>query len=105
LLSKYVRNKIHKNIVLPVVLYGCETWSFTLREEHRLRVFADRVLRKTCGSKRDEVQESGEDYITRNFMILTKYYSGDQIKISEMGGSCSTYGRQERCTQLFGGET
>jgi len=40
---------------LPVVLYGCETWSLTLREEHRLRVFENRVLRKVFGPKRDEV--------------------------------------------------
>jgi hypothetical protein len=39
----------------PVVLYGCETWSLTLREEHRLRVFENRVLRRTFGPKRDEV--------------------------------------------------
>jgi hypothetical protein len=38
-----------------VVLYGCETWSLTLREEHRLRVFENRVLRRICGPKRDEV--------------------------------------------------
>jgi hypothetical protein len=41
--------------VLPVVLYGCETWSLTLREKHRLRVFENRVLRRIFGSKRDEV--------------------------------------------------
>jgi hypothetical protein len=42
--------------VFPVVLYGCETWSLTLREEHRLRVFENRVLRRIFGSKRDEVR-------------------------------------------------
>ena len=42
-------------IILPVVLYGCETWSLTLREEHRLRVFENRVLRGIFGPKRDEV--------------------------------------------------
>jgi hypothetical protein len=41
--------------MLPVVLYGCETWSLTLREEHRLRVFENRVLRRIFGPKRDEV--------------------------------------------------
>ena len=40
---------------MPVVLYGCETWSLTLREEHRLRVFENRVLRKIFGPKSDEV--------------------------------------------------
>jgi hypothetical protein len=43
LLSSYVKVKIYKTIILPVVLYGCETWSLTLREEHRLRVFENRV--------------------------------------------------------------
>jgi hypothetical protein len=47
--------KIHKTIILPVVLYGCETWSLTLREEYRLRVFENRVLRKIFEPKRDEV--------------------------------------------------
>jgi hypothetical protein len=46
LLSRNVKVKIHKTIILPVVLYGCETWSVTLREEHRLRVFENRVLRR-----------------------------------------------------------
>jgi hypothetical protein len=43
-------------IILPVVLYGCETWALTLREEHRLRVFENRVLRNIFGPKRDEVK-------------------------------------------------
>jgi hypothetical protein len=43
------------NLILPVVLYGSETWSLTLREEHRLKVFETRVLRRIFGSKRDEV--------------------------------------------------
>jgi hypothetical protein len=47
--------KIYETIILPVVLYGCETWSLTLREEHRLRVFKNRMLRRISGSKRDEV--------------------------------------------------
>jgi hypothetical protein len=50
-----VKIKIYKTIILPVVLYGCETWSLTLREEHRLRVFENRVLRRIFGLKRYEV--------------------------------------------------
>jgi hypothetical protein len=46
LLSKNLKIKIYKTIILPVVLYGCETWSLTLRDEHRLRVFENRVLRR-----------------------------------------------------------
>jgi hypothetical protein len=47
--------KVYRSIILPVVLYGCETWSLTLREESRLGVFENRVLRRIFGPKRDEV--------------------------------------------------
>jgi hypothetical protein len=55
LLSRNVNVKIYKTIILPVVLYVCETWSLTLREQNRLRVFENRVLRRISGPKRDEV--------------------------------------------------
>jgi hypothetical protein len=55
LLSKNVKVKIYKTIILPVFLYGCETWSLTLREEHKLRVFENRILRRIFGPKKDEV--------------------------------------------------
>jgi hypothetical protein len=55
LLYKKLKIKIYRTIILPVVLYGCETWSLTLREERRLRVFEDRVLMRVFGPKRDEV--------------------------------------------------
>jgi hypothetical protein len=55
LLSRNVKVKIYKTIILPVVLYGCETWSLTLIEENRLGVFENRVLRRIFGPKRDEV--------------------------------------------------
>jgi hypothetical protein len=53
LLSKKVKVKMHKTIILRVVLYWCETWSLTLREEHRLRVFENRVLRGIFGPRRE----------------------------------------------------
>jgi hypothetical protein len=53
--SKHVKIKIFKTLILPVVLYGCETWSLILREEHRLRVFENRVLRRIFGPKRGEM--------------------------------------------------
>jgi len=56
--SKNIEIKIYRNIILPFVLYECETWSLTLREERRLRVFENRVLRRISGPKRDKV--SGE---------------------------------------------
>jgi hypothetical protein len=55
LLSRNLKVKCKKTIILSVVLYGCETWSLTLREEHRLRVFENRVLRGIFGPKGDEV--------------------------------------------------
>jgi hypothetical protein len=54
LLSRNIKVKIYKTVILPVVLFGCETWSFTLREDHRLKVFENRMLRRIFGPKRDE---------------------------------------------------
>ena len=51
-IQKFI-DKIYRTVVLPVVLYGCETWSLTLRDERRLRVFENRVLRRIFGPKRD----------------------------------------------------
>jgi len=55
LLSKNLKIEIYRTIILPVVLYGCETCSLSLRKKLRLRVFENRVLRRMFGSKRDEV--------------------------------------------------
>jgi hypothetical protein len=55
LLSRNLKVKIYKTIILPVVLSGCETRSLILRQEHRLKVFENRVLRRIFGPKRDEV--------------------------------------------------
>jgi hypothetical protein len=55
LLFKNIRSKIYRTVIFPVVLYGCETWSPTLREGHKLRVFENVVLRKIFGPKEDEV--------------------------------------------------
>ena len=54
-LSQNFKIKIYRTIILPVVLYGCETWSLRLREERKLRVFENSVLRRIFGPKRDEV--------------------------------------------------
>jgi hypothetical protein len=53
-ISKNLKIKIYKTVILPVMLYGCEAWSLTLGEEHRLRVFENRVLRRIFGPKREE---------------------------------------------------
>jgi len=55
LVSKNIKIKIYRTVILPVVLYGCETWSLTLKEGRRLRVLENRVLRRIFRPKRDEV--------------------------------------------------
>ena len=78
MLSKNLKIKIYRSIILPVVLYGCETWLLTLREERRLRVFENRVLRRIFGPKRDEVtkewrklhiEELNELYCSPNIVV------------------------------------
>jgi hypothetical protein len=79
LLSKNVKIRIYKTIILPVVLYGCEIWSLTLREERRLRVFENRVLRRIFGPKRDEA--TGEWRELHNEEIRDLYSSPSIIRI------------------------
>ncbi|KAJ4428380.1 hypothetical protein ANN_24399 [Periplaneta americana] len=78
LLSKNLKVRIYKTVILPVVLYGCETWTLTLREEHRLRVFENEVLRKIFGAKRDEV--TGEWRKLHNIELYAFYSSPDIIR-------------------------
>jgi hypothetical protein len=79
LLSKNVKIKIYRTIILPVVLYGCESWSLTLREEYRLRVFENRVLRRIFGPKRDEVTGEWRRLHNREFYAL--YFSPNIIRV------------------------
>jgi hypothetical protein len=94
---------IYRTIILAVILYGCETWSLTLCEERRLRVFENRVLRVIFGAKRDELTGIGENFIMKSFMVctLTQYFSSDKIENNEIGGACSTDGERERRVQGF----
>jgi hypothetical protein len=73
-----VKVNIYKTTILPVVLYGCETWSVTLREEHRLRVFENRVLRGIFGPKGDEV--TGEWRKLHSGELRNLYSSADIIR-------------------------
>jgi hypothetical protein len=79
LLFKNVEIRIFKIINFIVVLYGCETWSLTLSEEHRLRVFENRVLRRLLGPKRDEVM--GEWRKLHNEELRYLYSSPSIIRI------------------------
>ena len=99
LLSKNLKIKIYRTIILPVVLYGCETWSLTLREEGSLRVFENRVLRRTFGPKRDEItgeweklhnEELNDLYSSPNTFWATKSrrmrWAGHVARMGERGG-------------------
>ena len=77
--SPYIKIKISRSIILPVVLYGCETWSLTLRVERRLRVFENRVLRRVFGPKRDEV--TGERRKLHNEELNDLYCSPNIVRV------------------------
>jgi hypothetical protein len=86
-------------------LYGCETWSLTLKEEHRLRVLENRVLKRIFGPKREEVaggwrrlhnEKLHKLYASPNIIRVRK------IKENEMDRTCNTHGKDEKCVLNFG---
>ena len=79
LLCRGIKIKMYRTIILPVVLYGCETWSLALREECRLRVLENRVLRTVFGLKRDEV--TGEWRRLHNEELNDLYCSPNIIRV------------------------
>jgi hypothetical protein len=102
---------LYVSLGFTVILFkhGNMMQSLTLREEHRLRVCENRVLRRIFGGiKRDEVTgRIGENYIIRSLMICIPHpiLFGDKIEKSEMSRACSTYGGEERHIHGFGEET
>jgi hypothetical protein len=96
LLLKNVGIIIYKTIILPLVLYGCETWSLTLKEEHKLRCFENRVLRRIFGPKKDEVTRRWRKLLSEE---LPNLYSLPSIirmvKSDEMGKTWSSNGKHE----------
>ena len=86
---------MYRTIILHV-FYGCDAWSLTLREERRLRVFENKVLRGIFGPKREEVTEERRRLHNKGFMhvLLTRYHSGDQINKDVIGKACSTHGKR-----------
>jgi len=77
--TQKLKIEIYRTIILPVVLYGCETWSLTLRDERRLRVFENRVLRRIFGPKRDEV--TGEWRKLHNEEVNNLYSSPNIVRV------------------------
>jgi len=71
--------KIFRTVILPVILYGCESWSTTLADEHKLRVFENKILRKIYGPKRDEM--TGEWRRLHNDELYGLYDSPNVVKI------------------------
>jgi len=83
--------------MLLVVFYGCETWSLILRDEHRLGVFKNRVLRRKFVPKREEVVGGWRRLRNKELQI--------QVKEAESGGACSTHGSDEKFIQNFSQKT
>ena len=95
LLLKNLKIKIYRTIILPLVLYGCEAWSLTLRKERKQRVFDNMVLRRIFGPRRDEV--TGEWRRFHNEELNDLFSSPNivraiKIEKNEMGWACGAYG-------------
>jgi hypothetical protein len=115
LISININFKIYRILTLPVVLYGCETWSLTLRKERRLRVFENRVLRRIFGPKRDEVtgewkrlhnEELYKLYSSPNVLPVIKSrrmrWAGHVARMGEKGGVYRVLGWKPERKKPFG---
>jgi hypothetical protein len=91
--SRLISKNLKITVILPVVLYGCRTWSLTLREEYRLRVFENRILRRIFGPKRKEVGLWRKLH-NGNFIacILHQILLGSLNQEDKLGGTCGTHG-------------
>ena len=100
LLSKNLKIKIYRTIILPVVLYGCQTWSLTLREERKLRVFENMVLRRIFGPRRDEV--TGKWGRLQNEELNYLYSSPNIVRVTKsrrMAGHVARMGEGRGCIE------
>jgi hypothetical protein len=105
LLPKNVNIKIHRSIILPAVFYGCETSTLTLSEEHRLRVFEDRVPRRIFGTKREEIIIRWKIKCTMSFILVlfAEYNQNDRAKQYNMGKARSTHGEKRNAYKILVG--
>ena len=104
LLSKNIKFKIYKTVILPVILYGCETWTLTLREEKRLQVFENKVLRKIFEPKRDD--ETGELRRLHSSELNDLYGKPDIIRIVTFrrlrwAGHVTRMGNERVCMYVY----
>jgi hypothetical protein len=98
-ISKSLKIKICRTVILPVVLYGCETWSLIFREEHRLRVFENSVLGRICGHKREEDVTRRKLYNDELHSLYSSPNIVRMIKSRRMGWA--GHGGGEGCLQGF----
>jgi hypothetical protein len=107
LLSKNLKIKIQRTIILPEVVYGCETWLLTMREQRRLRVFQNRVMRRIFGPKRDDGTRAWRKLHNEELNNLYSSHNTVRVIKSRMRweGRVACMGAEERRTQSFGGET
>jgi len=105
--SKNLKIKIYRIIILPVVLYGCETWCLTLREERKLRVFENMVLRRIFGLRRDEV--TGERRRLHNEELNDLYSSPNIVRVIKLRkmrwvGHVASIGEERRVYRVLVGK-
>jgi len=108
LLAKNLKIKIYRTVILPVVLYGCETWSLTLQEERKLRVFENMVLKKIFGPRRDEV--TGEWRRLHNEGLNDLYSSPNivgviKLRIMRRAGHVAPKGEERGVYRVLVGKT
>ena len=106
LLSKNLKIKIYRTIILPVVLYGCETWSLILREKRRLKMFENRMLRRIFGPKREEVIEKWRKLHNEELNVLYSSPNNLRVIISRRiswAGNVARMGGGEGCIGFWWG--